>query len=184
MSVPPRLNLRRQMPPNLRRTSPVAARRNPARVEQSRLRLARSFFSLQQTPVLVVHRDPPDMQRSRLSMERLPIAAARRPDCLFAVEEALRAALGQDRFLLAFQPVVSALTSETEYFECLLRMRDPADRLVPCGDFTAVADHPSVRLGFNVSARTACDRQWLRALIGRLRERPEHAARLVVEITE
>ncbi len=146
------------------------------------------------------------MQRSRLSMERLPIAAARRPDCLFAVEEALRAALGQDRFLLAFQPVVSALTSETEYFECLLRIRDPADRLVPCGDFiavaeqtgliglidrhvlglafTALADHPSVRLGFNVSARTACDRQWLRALIGRLRERPEHAARLVVEITE
>jgi EAL domain-containing protein (putative c-di-GMP-specific phosphodiesterase class I) len=47
-----------------------------------------------------------------------------------------------------------------------------------------LAAHPSVRLGFNVSTRTACDRPWLRSLISLLRHRPECGSRLVVEITE
>jgi EAL domain-containing protein (putative c-di-GMP-specific phosphodiesterase class I) len=122
------------------------------------------------------------------------------------IEETLRAALGQDRLLFAFQPVVCATSGETDYFECLLRMRDYDGRLIPCGDFIAAAEetglislidryvldrvsrelaaHPSVRLGFNVSARTAGDRPWLRSLITLLRHRPGCAARLVVEITE
>jgi EAL domain-containing protein (putative c-di-GMP-specific phosphodiesterase class I) len=122
-----------------------------------------------------------------------------------AIEEKLHAALAQERLLFAFQPVVGAASGETDYFECLLRMRDD-DGLVPCGEFIAaaeetgliglvdryvlncalreVATHPSVRLGFNVSARTAGDRPWLRSLIAQLRGRPEDASRLVVEITE
>ena len=129
----------------------------------------------------------------------------RRPHDL-AIEETLRAALGQDRLLFAFQPVVCATSGETDYFECLLRMRDDDGGLIQCGDFIAAAEetgliglidryvlnrvfgelaaHPSVRLGFNVSARTACDRPWLRSLIALLRHRPECASRLVVEITE
>jgi EAL domain-containing protein (putative c-di-GMP-specific phosphodiesterase class I) len=123
-----------------------------------------------------------------------------------AIEETLRAALGQERFLFAFQPVVCAISGETDYFECLLRMRDDDGALIPCGEFIAVAEetgliglidryvldrafaelatHSSARLGFNVSARTACDRPWLRSLIALLRRRPECAARLVIEITE
>ena len=123
-----------------------------------------------------------------------------------AIEETIGAALGQDRLLLAFQPVVCARSGEVDYFECLLRMRDAAGNLVPCGDFIAAAEeagligsidrcvlhkafaelaaHPAVKLGFNVSGRTAGDRPWLRTVMGLLRRRPDYARRLVVEITE
>jgi EAL domain-containing protein (putative c-di-GMP-specific phosphodiesterase class I) len=123
-----------------------------------------------------------------------------------AMEEKLHAALVQERLLFAFQPVVCAASGEIDYFECLLRLRDDDGGLVPCGEFIAAAEetgliglidryvlnlafgeiatHSSVRLGFNVSARTAGDRPWLRSLIALLRGRPECASRLVVEITE
>lgn len=123
-----------------------------------------------------------------------------------AIEEAVGAALGQDRLLLAFQPVVCARSGGVDYFECLLRMRSPSGGLVPCGEFIAAAEeagliglidrcvlhktfdelaaHPAVKLGFNVSGRTAGDRPWLRALMALLRRRPDCARRLVVEITE
>jgi EAL domain-containing protein (putative c-di-GMP-specific phosphodiesterase class I) len=124
----------------------------------------------------------------------------------WAVEETLRAALGQDRLLFAFQPVVCAASGELDYFECLLRMRDPNGGLIACGEFIAAAEetrlislidryvlnqvfaelatHPDVRLGFNVSGRTACDRPWLRSMMALLRRRPDWARRLVIEITE
>jgi EAL domain-containing protein (putative c-di-GMP-specific phosphodiesterase class I) len=124
----------------------------------------------------------------------------------WAIEETLRAALGQERLLFAFQPVVCAISGEVDYFECLLRMREPNGALIACGEFIAAAEetgliglidryvlnlafaelatHPAVRLGFNVSGRTACDRPWLRSLMTLLRRRPEWARRLVVEITE
>lgn len=123
-----------------------------------------------------------------------------------AIEETLRAALGQERLLFAFQPVVCATSGEPDYYECLLRMREDDGGLVACGEFIAAAEetgliglidryvlglafnelaaHPSVRLGFNVSGRTACDRPWLRSLIALLRHQPECASRLVIEITE
>jgi EAL domain-containing protein (putative c-di-GMP-specific phosphodiesterase class I) len=124
----------------------------------------------------------------------------------WAIEETLRAALGQDRLLFAFQPVVCATSGEIDYFECLLRMRDSDGGLIACGEFIAAAEeigliglidryvlsqafaelatHPAVRLGFNVSGRTACDRPWLRSLMTLLRRQPDWARRLVVEITE
>jgi len=119
-----------------------------------------------------------------------------------SVEKALR----QDRLLLAFQPVVCAATGRIDYFECLLRMRDEERGLVPCGEFIEaieqvgliglidryvvnkvaeeLAAHREVKLGLNVSGLTACDREWLRSVIGLLRRRPDLARRLVVEITE
>jgi EAL domain-containing protein (putative c-di-GMP-specific phosphodiesterase class I) len=140
------------------------------------------------------------MRRSHLSAQ----SSRHWPD--IPIEETLRAALGQERFLFAFQPVVCAISGEPDYFECLLRMRDDAGGLIACGEFIAAAEetgliglidryvlgrafgelaaHPSVRLGFNVSGRTACDRSWLRSLIALLRHRPECASRLVIEITE
>jgi EAL domain-containing protein (putative c-di-GMP-specific phosphodiesterase class I) len=123
-----------------------------------------------------------------------------------AIGETVRDALRQNRLLFAFQPVVCAASGQIDYFECLLRMREKNDRLVTCGEFiTAIeqigliglidryvlerafaelAAHPEVRLGFNVSGLTACDRHWLRSLMSLLRKRPELAHRLVVEITE
>jgi EAL domain-containing protein (putative c-di-GMP-specific phosphodiesterase class I) len=135
-----------------------------------------------------------------------PTRAQSRQTCGLAIEETLRAALVQDRLVFAFQPVVCATTGLVDYFECLLRLRENDGRLVPCGEFIAAAEEtgliglidrhvlhrafdelaaePEVRLGFNVSARTACDRTWLRALMLLLRHHPDFARRLVIEITE
>jgi diguanylate cyclase (GGDEF)-like protein len=123
-----------------------------------------------------------------------------------AVGDAVQTALRQDRVRFAFQPIVSAETGDVAYYECLLRLRDAGDGLIPAGDFVrdveqlgyirlidrhildkAIAEaaaYPGVTLGFNVSALTAADRPWLRALTAQLRARPELAGRLVVEITE
>jgi EAL domain-containing protein (putative c-di-GMP-specific phosphodiesterase class I) len=123
-----------------------------------------------------------------------------------AIGAVVKAALHEGRFFFAFQPVVCAVTGEVDYFECLLRMHDDAGHAVPSGEFiTAIEDlglighidrfvlektvqelqtYPGVRLGFNVSGLTACDRPWLRMLIALLRGRSDLACRLVVEITE
>jgi EAL domain-containing protein (putative c-di-GMP-specific phosphodiesterase class I) len=123
-----------------------------------------------------------------------------------AVEEAVRAALRRDRLLFAFQPVVSAVTGRVDYFECLLRMRDEEgsiradaefvttveelgligliDRFVLEKAIEELAADPEIRLGFNISGLTACDRRWLGSLVSLLRDRSEIARRLVVEITE
>lgn len=123
-----------------------------------------------------------------------------------AIGEAVQVAIRQSRVSLAFQPVVSAVTGEVDYHECLLRLRDAQGELLEAGDFIqeierfgyirlidrhildrviAVATaHPGVTLGFNISALTTADRPWLRSLTSRLRSRPDLARRLVVEITE
>jgi EAL domain-containing protein (putative c-di-GMP-specific phosphodiesterase class I) len=118
----------------------------------------------------------------------------------------VKLALRQDRLLFAFQPVVCAATGRVDYFECLLRMRDEEGVIVTGSEFITTIErigliglvdrfvlqktvqeidtHPEVRLGFNVSGLTACDRPWLRSLMSVLRDRPDLAHRLVVEITE
>ncbi len=118
----------------------------------------------------------------------------------------MRAALRQDRLLLAFQPVVCSATGKVDYFECLLRMRDERGDFVAAAEFITsleelgliglidryvldktvqeLAADPGVRLGFNVSGLTVCDRSWLQSLTPLLRRRPDLASRLVVEITE
>jgi len=123
-----------------------------------------------------------------------------------SIGEEVQAALREDRIMFAFQPIISAATGEVDYYECLLRMRSRDGRIVPAGEFVPVleqlgfirlidryvldkalaevAAHPEVRLGFNISGLTAADRPWLRALTSQLRNKPEIAARVVVEITE
>jgi EAL domain-containing protein (putative c-di-GMP-specific phosphodiesterase class I) len=118
----------------------------------------------------------------------------------------LREALRQDRLFFALQPVVCAATGNVDYFECLLRMRDEGGEIVTGSEFIATIEHlgliglvdrfvlekamreldthPEVKLGFNVSGLTACDRPWLRSLMSVLRSRPELARRVVIEITE
>jgi diguanylate cyclase (GGDEF)-like protein len=123
-----------------------------------------------------------------------------------AIAEEVQAALHQNRIVLAFQPVVSAVSGEVEYHECLLRLRDGRGAALPVGEFIqeaerfgfirlidrhvlglvvgAAASNPRARLGFNISALTTADRPWLRSLTSRLRARPGLARRLVIEITE
>jgi diguanylate cyclase (GGDEF)-like protein/PAS domain S-box-containing protein len=123
-----------------------------------------------------------------------------------SLSEQVRAALREERVLFAFQPVVAAATEEVDHYECLLRMRTPEGRIVSASEFVPVIEqlgfirlidhyvldkvveelslHPEVRLGFNISGLTAADRPWLRALVTKLRSRPDIASRLIVEITE
>src|SRR5260370_14523073 len=58
------------------------------------------------------------------------------------------------------------------------------DRYVLDKALAEVAAHAEVRLGFNISGLAAADRPWLRALTAQLRNKPEIAARVVIEITE
>jgi EAL domain-containing protein (putative c-di-GMP-specific phosphodiesterase class I) len=140
-----------------------------------------------------------------VNQNRKQIPPDRQPPNL-AIGAMVKAALRQDRLFFAFQPIVCAVTGEVDYFECLLRMRDEAGNTVPNAEFiTTIEDlglighidrfvlekavqelgtHSGMRLGFNVSGLTACDRPWLRSLIALLRGRPDLARRLVVEITE
>src|SRR5580692_11135743 len=123
-----------------------------------------------------------------------------------AICTAVQTALRQNRLLFAFQPVVCAATGETDYFECLLRMRDLGGTIIAGGEFITpieqlgligfiddyvleltvreLARHPGVRLGLNISGLTACIGPWLQSLISALQYRPDVARRLVVEITE
>jgi EAL domain-containing protein (putative c-di-GMP-specific phosphodiesterase class I) len=123
-----------------------------------------------------------------------------------AVGAAVEAALRQGRLLFAFQPVVCAATGKVDYFECLLRMRDEAGGIVAGAEFITIVEelgliglidryalvktvqelaaNPTLRLGFNISGLTACDRPWLQSLTALLRHRSEIARRLVIEITE
>ena len=137
---------------------------------------------------------------------RLPEGEREQRQRSFAIGEEVRAALREGRLLFAFQPVLSAVTAEVDYYECLLRLRDGDGEIVTAGAFVPVVEqlglirlidrfvldqtieeliaHPGIRLGLNVSGLTAADRPWLRALASALRRRPDLAPRLVVEITE
>ena len=118
----------------------------------------------------------------------------------------VQTALRQNRLFFAFQPVVCAATGETDYFECLLRMRDVRGNIIPGSEFITpieqlgligfiddyvleltvreLASHPEVRLGLNISGLTACIGPWLQSLVSALQYRPDVARRLIVEITE
>jgi diguanylate cyclase (GGDEF)-like protein len=123
-----------------------------------------------------------------------------------ALGERVQRAMRENRLKFAYQTVVDSVTGAVDYHECLLRMIDEDGRIVLAGDFIAaieqlgfirlidryvleqaveeVAAHPEICLGFNISGLTATDRAWLRTVCAVLKDRPEVASRLVVEITE
>lgn len=122
------------------------------------------------------------------------------------IAEQVQRALREERMVLAFQPIVCSQTQKPVYHECLLRMIQPDNEIVPAGVFMPVveelglirlvdrkvlelvveelAQFPEASLAMNISGMTATDRSWLRNVAGLLRGKPEIANRLVVEITE
>jgi diguanylate cyclase (GGDEF)-like protein len=127
-----------------------------------------------------------------------------------AMGERVQRALHENRLVFAYQPVVASGAhgdaGAVDYYECLLRMIDEDGKPVAAAHFIPVierlgfvriidryvleravqeaAAHPGFCLGFNISGVTATDRSWLRAATRLLRDRPEVARQLVVEITE
>ena len=120
--------------------------------------------------------------------------------------DTLLTALGGNRLVLAFQPIIAAKTGQVKFYETLVRMVDADGKLVAAGEFMPVVEqmgiarlvdqciskmaleelktYPDLPLSINISAWTLDEPTWLRYLLKTLRETPEIAERLIVEITE
>ena len=131
-------------------------------------------------------------------------ARTERPDLVVA--EQVKQALKDERFTLAYQPIVSAATGEVIFYEGLARMLDENGNPIAAGGFVpvveqmglmrlidrkvldlgldALARNPDLNLSINVSGMTAVDPLWLRQLDERLQDRRDLASRLILEITE
>jgi diguanylate cyclase (GGDEF)-like protein len=141
--------------------------------------------------------------------------AIRQPSEQRSTERALNArcateivqCLKEERFKLAYQPIVSASTGEVAMHEALLRMTDSttgelitASHLVPISENLGLVrlidravmqmivktlnTHPDARLSMNVSGTTAMDPRWHSQLLEILTANNDVAPRLTVEITE
>ncbi len=127
-----------------------------------------------------------------------------RPELVIA--EQVKQALKENRFKLALQPVVSAVTGDVIFYEGLARMIDPEGNAIAAGGFVPVIEqmglmrlidrkvldlgldalerNPDMNLSINLSGMTAVDPVWLRTLDERLHGRRDLASRLILEITE
>lgn len=115
--------------------------------------------------------------------------------------------LKEERFKLAFQPIVNARTGETAMHEALLRMADSASgeliaasHLVPISENLGLVrlidrsvmqmivetlnTYPESKLSMNISGTTAMDPRWYTQLLEILAANANVAHRLTVEITE
>jgi diguanylate cyclase (GGDEF)-like protein len=115
--------------------------------------------------------------------------------------------LKEERFKLAYQPIISASTSEIVMHEALLRMTDSTTgELIAAGHLVPISEnlglvrlidravmqmivktlntHPQAQLSMNVSGTTAMDPRWHSQLIEILAANNDVASRLTVEITE
>ena len=137
---------------------------------------------------------------------RIAEAQQRQQRTDIALGERVQRALKENRLVFAYQPVVNSETGAVAYHECLLRMIAEDGGIVSAAAFVPVIEqlgfirlidryvleravsearqHPECSLAFNFSGVTASDRAWLRLLVSLLRDRPEVARQLIVEITE
>lgn len=112
----------------------------------------------------------------------------------------------EGRVKMAFQSVISARTNDVSFYECLIRMVDADGEVHSAGNFinavekmglTRLVDtfatkeairelkeFSSISLSVNVSNHTLTDPDWLKIVILELRDFPDVANRLIVEITE
>lgn len=115
--------------------------------------------------------------------------------------------LKEERFKLAYQPIVSAASGEIAMHEALLRMADnttgeliAASHLVPIAEnlglvrlidrtvmqliMKTLNTYPDSRLSMNVSGTTAMDPRWHSQLLEILTANADVAERLTIEVTE
>jgi diguanylate cyclase (GGDEF)-like protein len=115
--------------------------------------------------------------------------------------------LKEERFKLAYQPIVSASTGEIAMHEALLRMADSTTgELITAGHLVPISEnlglvrlidravmqmivktlntHPEAKLSMNVSGTTAMDPRWHSQLLEILSANSDVAPRLTVEVTE
>ncbi len=115
-------------------------------------------------------------------------------------------AFHEGRMRLAFQPVMDMNHNAASFHEALVRMIDDTGRLQSAAQFipaierlglSRMVDHfaltqaieelsrfSDLSLSVNVSNQTLNDPDWLRFIVGALRDQPSVAKRLIIEITE
>jgi len=116
-------------------------------------------------------------------------------------------ALQYKEAMLAFQPVVLAnRPKQPAFYEGLIRVLDATGRIIPAKDFINTIENteigrlvdclslelglrnlkidPTLRISINMSARSIGYKKWLETLENGLKEQPEIAERLILEITE
>lgn len=125
---------------------------------------------------------------------------------LITIGDEITAAVEEHRLILAYQPIIGAISRKAEHYECLLRMAKKDGSIVAAGEFIPAAEtlglvrlvdrralemavaqlyaHEHIRLSINVSGTTAGDQSWLQSFINYVRENREVAERMTVELTE
>ncbi len=125
---------------------------------------------------------------------------------LLRAGEDFMSALQSDRVRLAYQPVMDSKSRSVSFNECLIRMIGEDGKMVSAAHFMkAIEDlglsrvvdrytmrlairelsmYPDLSLSVNVTNWTLTDPNWLRGVVSSLRDRPDVASRLIVEITE
>ena len=115
-------------------------------------------------------------------------------------------AVKEKRLRMAYQPVIDSVTGKTVHYEALLRIVNSAGKISSAGALIPVAERmgmidvidtlvmefiieelrhsPDVVLAFNVSNLTTENTVWLNAFEKKIRQTPEIAPRIIVEITE
>jgi len=110
------------------------------------------------------------------------------------------------RVKIAFQGIVNSRTNNISFHECLIRMIDEQGEVHTAGKFIGAIERmgltrlvdmfatreaikelkefPAVSLSVNVSNHTFTDPDWLKSVKMELRDYPDVAQRLIVEITE
>lgn len=115
--------------------------------------------------------------------------------------------LREDRFLLAFQPVVARDGDPAAgYHEALLRIRNAAGEIITAGELIPIAEqlglvrlidravvqmaiatlnrYPDARLAINISGTTAIDPRWSPQITALIEANRHITGRLMIEITE
>jgi diguanylate cyclase (GGDEF)-like protein len=122
------------------------------------------------------------------------------------VTDEIVTALNERRIVMAYEPVVAAVSRENAFYECLVRMEQDDGRVLLAPDIVPVAerlglirlvDHrvlelvvaelaasPGVELSLNISPDTTMDPDWWASIESLMRAHPGVAERLIVEITE
>lgn len=134
-----------------------------------------------------------------------PIQENKRKEETRLAGEVVRA-VKNNRLQLAYQPIVDANSFRVAFHEALVRMIDSEGTIIPASNFVGVAsdlglirmvDHQALditidtlkraskaKLSLNVAVETTYDSEWLTKLTHALRQRPDIASRLIIEITE
>jgi diguanylate cyclase (GGDEF)-like protein len=172
----------------------VTAPRHAANVQEI---LARAQETLDQAKA----KRPGSFQIYRPNIER---EAVRRENVRAADE--IVTALNERRILLAFEPVVDALSRQPAFYECVMRIQRANGTFAPAGEVIPIAerlglvrllDHrvlellvsemvavPALHASVNVSPASTTDPDWWSTLDAMLRANAGVAGRLTVEITE